>query len=176
MRKDRGFARMLDLDTKRAPYEICYLVKQIQTVKSDIARLEKALIESPRKLQERQAVLAAMQLVLDNHPAGVTQDQILPVKRKATSTLPHGQATQFIMRTLREAAGKELSTFAITMEVARHARMQPSRDDFKALKRTVLSALNVLRLRGLLYSPEPHVPGTNLDVCWGVVTASDPLE
>ena len=48
MRKDRGFARMLDLDTKRAPYEICYLVTQIQTIKSEIDRLEKALVENPR--------------------------------------------------------------------------------------------------------------------------------
>lgn len=176
MRKDRGFARMLDLDTKRAPYEICYLVTQIQTIKSEIDRLEKALVENPRKIQERQAVLSAMQLVLDQHPAGVTQDQIGPVKRKATSTLPYGQATKFIFRTLREANGKALSTFAVTMEVARHAGLQPTRDEFKALRRTVLSALNSLRVKGLLYSPEEHVPGSNVEALWGVVAADDEAE
>lgn len=175
MRKDRGFARLLKLSTAQAPDELAYLVKEVQTLKGEIEKMERALIDLPEKIKKSQAVLAAVQMVLDRHPVKVEFAAIPSVKRNAPRLLPYGKVTQHILRTFREHPGQPLTTFAVAVEVAKHAELVLSREDFRGFKFTVLSALNSLRTQGVIESPKDHVGGGAVEAVWMLVKQTQQL-
>lgn len=170
MRKDRGIARLLRLSTSQAPDEIAYLVKEAQTIKGEIEKMQRALVEYPDKIKEYQVALDAVEVILARHPLKVEMSSIPSVKRHAPRLLPYGKVTQYLLRTFREHPGERLSTFAVSVEVAKHAGLTLSREEFRGFKGTVLSALNALRAQGIIDSPKDHVGGGKVEAEWVMVS------
>lgn len=169
MRKDRCFAKMLDLESAKAPYVICFLLKEAQTLKGDIARMEKALVEYPGKIAERQKTLASIDAVLALHPTPALVSQVPAVKRRTYSLLPYGKLSQVVLRALREAKGEACTTFELAMRSAQIAELRLNRDDFRIFHKSVLKSINHLRKTGLVESPGGKSSGGGEEAQWRLI-------
>ena len=151
MRKDRAFARLLNLDTINAPAEVAYLVSNRQTIVGEVDRMRRCIDRYPAEIEERIKVLDAIDLILDRHRLNIDATGIPGVKRRRPRMLPYGKLTQHITRVFREALeGATLGTFEISTGVHRLSGLNLERKAFNALHKVVLKQLNHLAKRGAI--------------------------
>lgn len=157
MRKDRAFARLLDLDRYAAPQEICYLVGERQTLVGEIDRMRKGIERFPFQIEERTKVIEAIDLVLARHKLSVDATAVQGMRRNKPRLLPYGHMQQFILRVFREAPdGAELKTFTISSEVHRFSGLQLNRKDFNTFHSQVLKSLNHIQKTGIVVRINKH--------------------
>lgn len=165
MRHDRSFARLLNLDTKNIPPTLGFLVKDIQTLKGELAKLERLQQELPGQIAEKMRAIAAVEFAASRHPAKPDLTQLKGVQRHAAREGGYAALTKNILRVMR-VAGKELASVEITDKIVELNGTPLDHPELLKLRKKVLRHMNYLRDRGHVICTNQGKTGGRTHAFW----------
>ncbi len=103
----------------RTPSSMAWLIAQRARVKGQLDRLRRQQGTLPERIRTAEAELASLDAVIPLHEVKVDPSVIKGRQPQRPKAAPHGALTKFLLKRLREAAGKPIYTTEIALQFAR---------------------------------------------------------
>jgi hypothetical protein len=132
----------------RTPSSMAWLIGQRARVKGQLDRLRRLEGALPEKIKTAEAELASLDAVIPLHEVKIDPSVIVGRQPHRPRAAPHGSLTKFLLRRLREAAGKPIYTSELALQFAREHEVDLSRLTQADLMDRVKKRLGVLAAMG----------------------------
>ena len=104
---------------ERTPSSMAWLIAQRARVKGQLDRLRRQQGMLPERIKTAEAELASLDAVIPLHEVKVDPNIIKGRQPQRPKAAPHGALTKFLLKRLRQAAGKPIYTTEIALQFAR---------------------------------------------------------
>ena len=103
----------------RTPSSMAWLIAQRARIKGQLDRLRRQQSTLPERIKTAEAELASLDAVIPLHEVKIDPNVIVGRQPQRPKAAPHGALTKFLLKRLRQAAGKPVYTTEIALQFAR---------------------------------------------------------
>ena len=170
MRLDRSFTNLLKLETPRTPSSLGFLIKELQTLKGELVRLERKAADLPALIESHRAAIAAIEFAMRRHPTKPDPSLLPGIRRKVRKNGAYGNLSKLVFRALREIGPRQVETIEITDTIVRLEGLVFEHAAMMAFRKSVVRHLNYLKTRGhVVLINDGHAGGRTQSI-WALTT------
>lgn len=134
----------------RTPSSMAWLIAQRARVKGQLDRLQRQQGALPERIKTAEAELACLDAVIPLHEVKVDPNVIKGRQPQRPKAAPHGELTKFLLKRLRQAAGKPIYTTELALQFAREHEVDLHLLTQADLMDRVKKRLGVLTTKGIV--------------------------
>ena len=135
---------------ERTPPSMSWLIAQRARVKGRLDRLRRQEGGLPELIKTAEAELASLDAVIPLHEVKVDPNVIKGRQPQRPKAAPHGAITRFLLKRLRQAAGKPIYTVELALQFAREHEVDLVLLTQADLMDRVKKRLGVLAVQGIV--------------------------
>ena len=139
----------------RTPSSMAWLIAQRARIKGQLDRLRRQQGTLPERIKTAEAELASLDAVIPLHEIKIDPSVIVGRKPQRPKAAPHGALTKFLLKRLRQAAGKPIYTTELALQFAREHEVDLSLLTQADLMDRVGKRLGVLTTMGVVCRHHP---------------------